>query len=1171
MTSKTPRAHETAEHESEPASPIASENLAVDASVKSENPVFPIVGIGASAGGLEAYTQLLRALPADSGMAFVLVQHLAPEHESMLAEILARATAMPVTEVHDEPRVQPNCVYVIPPNRTMLLTEGHLKLVPRAEIRGQHRSIDSFLRSLARDQHHHAIGVILSGTGSDGTLGLEAIKAEGGITFAQDETAQHTGMPRSAVAAGCADYVLPAEAIASELIRIGRHPYVAPADATTDATSIETLQSTNEELQSVNEELRISNEEIQSSNEELSTVNDELRRRNEQLDRASNDLNNLLASSHLAMVAVGTDLRIRRFSPAAEKLLNLITADLGRPIEDRKLPLLSPDLAGQLAEVIDTASPKEQEVQDRKGRWYSLRIRPYKTLDNKIDGAVLVLVEIEEQKRVQEELRASEEKYRLLVEGASGVAIMLLDDSGRVTGWNLGAERIFGYAEAEIMGEHFSRFFIPEDVAAGKPEQELDRARHGAEISDDHWLKRKDGNRFWASAVATAMKDGAGRLRGFSKVVRDITERKQSYELLQESERRHRHVVNALPAAVYTCDAKGRVTLYNAAAVALWGREPELGKDQWCGSGKLYRLDGTELPLDRCPMAATLREGRPVRGEEVVIERPDGSRIHVLPYPEPLFDAAGEVVGAVNMLVDLTELNRTERALHESEVRLKAALVAAQMGTWVWHFAEDRLILDESLHDLMGFPPGKVGAGLAGFLAGVHSADRTAVRVAFERSASQGVELDVEFRVKSQDGTFRWVRDRGKVIPGTKSLPGYLTGACVDITEQRSAEESLREADRKKDEFLATLAHELRNPLAPLSNVLEILSRTGADISSFHEGREIMDRQVRKLTRLVDDLLDVARIRQGKIELRKELVDLSSLVPQALESVRHYIDAGGHTLTVSVPEEPVELHGDAVRLEQVIANLLHNAAKYTDPGGEITLSLVTVNPGTEFSTRDAVLSVRDTGVGIAPELLDRIFDFFVRADVSYSRNASGLGIGLSLVKSLVENHGGRVEAKSAGLGQGSEFVVRLPLRPGAKAKEAKATRKGQEPKPDVRRILVVDDNVDSAQSGARLLRLFGHEVQTAFNGPDALEAMSVFRPEVVLLDIGMPGMDGYEVARQIRSQAGFDAVALVALSGYGSEDDQARARKAGFDRHLIKPVDYDALAKLLAALKAAAL
>ena len=1487
--------------EGEPVPPAEEDPVVAEAAVKTELPLFPIVGVGASAGGLEAYRRLLRALSPNTGMAFVLVQHLAPEHQSMLATILARETSMPVLEVRDEPRVEPNHVYVIPPNRAMLMTDGHLRLIPRDENRGQLRSIDVFLRSLAEEQSHHAIGVILSGTGSDGTLGLEAIKGEGGITFAQDGSAQHDGMPRSAAAGGFVDYVLPPEGIAAELARIARHPYVAPEAAPEDAESIEArarvdlnrilrlvhhrigvdftlyksttlfrritrrmllhrldgladylallrddagevqalyqdilinvteffrdapcfetlkarvlpklvadrprtdplriwvlgcstgeeayslamtiseyaaergaevpaqifatdlnergiekaraglygkgiardvsaerlrrffiesdggyqvskgiremcvfarqnavndppfsrmdliscrnmliymepvlqkrlvptlhyalkpggflwlgssetvsgfadlfepvesrhkifakkpgqasppilpaatatweptaftgqrrraveasgvdmlreadrlvvaryappgvlvnadldvlqfrgdtspflaqppgrpsanvlkmaregllvglrstlhkaiaddvgtrregllvksnggfrevdlevavvkapgskeraflvlfedpargrararaaaaasegpsleageaerqvarltqelaatreymqslseqqeaaneeMQSANEEIQSANEELQTSKEEIQSSNEELTTVNDELRHRNEQLDRAHDDLNNFVASSTLAMVVVGRDLRIRRFTPAAEKLLNLIAADLGRPIGDLKLPLGADDLDDLLRDVIDGVRAEEKEVQDRKGRWYSLRLRPYKTLDNKIDGAVLVLVDIEEQKRIQADLQSGEERYRLLVEGALGVGIMLLDESGRVIDWNAGAERVFGYPTVEIVGRHFSLFFTPEDAASGMPDRELARAVEQGESSDDNWLRRKDGERFFASGSTTALKDEEGKLRAFSKVVRDVTRQK-----------------------------------------------------------------------------------------------------------------------------------RAEWALQESNLRLQAALSAAQMGTWSWYFEEDRQVLDESLRELMGFDAGAEVVGLEGFLDAIHPDDRDSTREAFLLSARGRGDLDVEFRVARPDGGVRWIRDRGKVVPASQGAATYLLGACVDVTDRHSWEDSLRAADRQKDEFLATLAHELRNPLAPLANTVELLRRTGNDPSAVEKGREVMGRQVRKLARLVDDLLDVARISQGRLELRMERVDLATVVREAIESLRPEIEAKRHRLFASLPDEPVWLDGDAIRLEQIATNLVNNAAKYTDPGGEIRIALKVDGRGDE-----AVLSVKDSGVGLAPEMRSRVFGFFVRADTSRARHEGGLGIGLSLVKDLVEKHGGSIVAKSDGQGRGSEFVVRLPLRPRGRGGEPDKAEAARARPLATRRILVVDDNKDTASSLAEILRHTGHETRAAFDGRDALEAASEFRPDVVILDLGMPGMDGYALARRLREQADGDKIALLALSGYATEWDRTTSREAGFDGHLAKPVDFDALTRLLAGLE----
>jgi CheY-like chemotaxis protein/two-component sensor histidine kinase len=373
------------------------------------------------------------------------------------------------------------------------------------------------------------------------------------------------------------------------------------------------------------------------------------------------------------------------------------------------------------------------------------------------------------------------------------------------------------------------------------------------------------------------------------------------------------------------------------------------------------------------------------------------------------------------------------------------------------------------------------------------------------------------------------------------------------------AEEASREADRRKDEFLATLAHELRNPLAPIRNALEVQRLAGDDRPAVERSRQMMERQLRQMVRLVDDLLDVSRITRGKLELQRERVDLAAVVGSALETSRPLIDASKHQISVSLPQRPLTLEADAVRLAQVVSNLLNNAAKYTPEGGRIWLSA-------EAEAGSAVIRVRDTGLGIPGEMLGRVFDMFMQMDQSLERAQGGLGIGLTLVKRLVEMHGGTVEAHSDGPGKGSELVVRLPLAAGEAETDALARAAGDARKqpPPSRRILVVDDNQDSADTLAMLLELHGNEVQVAYDGPEALAAARDFGPEVVFLDIGLPGMDGYEVARQMRAEPLLGKAMLVAQTGWGQEEDKQRALDAGFDHHLTKPVDPAALDGLLA-------
>jgi len=387
-----------------------------------------------------------------------------------------------------------------------------------------------------------------------------------------------------------------------------------------------------------------------------------------------------------------------------------------------------------------------------------------------------------------------------------------------------------------------------------------------------------------------------------------------------------------------------------------------------------------------------------------------------------------------------------------------------------------------------------------------------------------------------------------------------LEGRVVQRTAELAlANESLRKADRRKDEFLAMLGHELRNPLAPIRNALSILKMPGASEEDLRESSETIDRQVEHLVRLVDDLLDVSRIMHGTIELRKERVDLAEVVARAIETMQPTIDAHGHEVTVTLPPDPIFVDADPIRLSQVVANLLHNASKYTEKASRIFLTIARQGDWVE-------VRVRDQGMGMSLDLIPHVFDVFVQGERSLARSQGGLGIGLSLVRSLVALHGGVVEAGSPGLGRGSEFVVRLSIRPEAPRSPGRLSG-GEAPSPyESRRILVVDDNVDAAKSLARLLKRWGHAVEISHDGPSALEAAEAYRPEVVLLDIGLPGMDGYEVARRLRANPAFLTTPLAAITGYGQDDDQRRSFEAGFNLHLTKPVDPTGLKDFLGSL-----
>jgi signal transduction histidine kinase/ActR/RegA family two-component response regulator len=407
------------------------------------------------------------------------------------------------------------------------------------------------------------------------------------------------------------------------------------------------------------------------------------------------------------------------------------------------------------------------------------------------------------------------------------------------------------------------------------------------------------------------------------------------------------------------------------------------------------------------------------------------------------------------------------------------------------------------------------------------------------------------------DGSVHWIEMHGSHY-GVDRSRERLVGIVSDITRRKDAEALLRDADRRKDEFLATLAHELRNPLAPITNAIQIM-RLSSDPAAHETARNIVERQLGQMVHLVDDLLDVSRISRDKVELRSEPTDLLGALQTALETSRPLIDAARHRLTVSLSAPgAVRVNGDPMRLSQILSNLLNNAAKYTPEGGRIEVAL-------EVEGGEAVVSVQDSGIGISEEMLPRVFDMFAQVDRTLERSQGGLGIGLALVRKLVELHGGSVRAHSDGEGQGSRFVVRLPLASTAPAAAAPAHPKIKAADDDACTILIVDDNLDSATSMSKLMELLGYRTLVAYDGVAAVEMVSRHRPDVTLMDIGLPVLNGRDAARKIRAMDGAPEMLLIAISGWGQERDIAKSREAGFDHHFVKPVDVARLADVIAA------
>jgi PAS domain S-box-containing protein len=613
------------------------------------------------------------------------------------------------------------------------------------------------------------------------------------------------------------------------------------------------------------------------------------------------------------------------------------------------------------------------------------------------------------------------EIFRRLVESVRDYAIFMLTPAGVIASWNSGAQLIKQYSAAEAIGQHFSIFYEPAAIASGWPEEELRRSLRDGRFEDEGWRLRKDGTRFWANVVISPLLDSAGTLLGYSKVTRDLTERRNQEERLRESEEKLRLIVDGVKDhAMFLLDRNGVIESWNPAAQKVLGYAPE----------------------------------------EII-----GRELGVL-YPTQ------------------------ERSARRAQAEMAAAAHAGAFHSHAWKVRSD-------------------GSSVW------------------------------------TDGSLSAIRD------GQGRLGGFVL-IVRDLTEQRRIEE-LEAEGRRILEFIAMLSHELRNPLAPIKNAVSILKMPQGQE---HTGKyaDMIGRQVAHLTRLVDDLMDVSRVTTGKIALERSSLEVNTLVQVAVDSMRGTLETEGRTLEVALAPQPVFIEGDAVRLTQVVVNLLNNAAKYTEANGRIEVA-VARNHAT------LRIEVSDNGVGMPESLLQRVFDPFVQGDRTLDRPGGGLGIGLTLVKRIVELHGGSVVAASAGAGQGSKFTVTLPIAQegaGRLAAVAADTPAG------AATVLVVDDNQDAAESLAELLRASGCEVRMALSGAEAIAIATSVPLTAVLLDIGLPDMSGYEVARKLRQLPSMRDTRIIATTGYGLVGDRNASSSAGFDAHLVKPVDHEEVLRLIA-------
>jgi PAS domain S-box-containing protein len=760
-------------------------------------------------------------------------------------------------------------------------------------------------------------------------------------------------------------------------------------------------------------------------------------------------------------------------------------------------------------------------------------------------------------------------RIRLILDNAKDYAFIIMDNSGQIIEWDGAAQDITGWQASEVIGKDVAVLFTPEDLAINRPQTELECAARTGKANDKRWHLRKDGTRFYADGVMIPLEDAQGTLHGFAKMFRDDTQRKlietERERLLREVQLANERLTGIFQQApAFMCVLRGPDHVFemvNDRYLQLVGQRDVVGVPirqalpDVEGQGFFELLDGV------------YQSGQPFVGSDLrlTLREPDGriaERFVDFVYM-PLRDEQDAISGVLVHGIDLTQRKHAEQAWRASEERYRTVIESIDEGFGIIEVMFDQnqngidyrfLEVNEAFqkHTDLENVIGKTEKELVPDQDPFWSA--TYGKVALTGQAA---------RVTSKATAMgRWFDVYATRIGDDSRKVAIL---FTDITDKKRTEEDLRrlaaelsEANRRKSEFLAVLAHELRNPLAPIRTGLELMQLGRTDQASTRRITDMMDRQVMHMIHLVDDLLDIARITTGKIDIKVQRLDLATVLSSAVEATMPSIQGGSHELTMNVAGEPLMIDADPTRMAQVISNILTNAAKYTPSGGKILLS----------ASREgdhACVTITDNGMGIPAESLPHVFEMFSQVGRNMGKSQGGLGIGLSLVRQLVELHGGTVTVSSEGSGKGSTFTIQLPLAQAESGNMPAGLKRGNaDHTPDRKfRVLIADDNVDAADLLSSLLEMNGHQTVTAKDGHQALEMMQEFAPEVAFLDIGMPGLNGYEVAKQIRQATDIDPVVLVALTGWGDPKDRLRSQEAGFDHHFTKPVSLIAINKLL--------
>ncbi len=1348
-------------------------------------PNFSVVGLGGSAGGIKALLQFFTAMPADSGMAFVVILHLSDEHDSTLAQILQTKTRMPVMQVNETVTVEPDHVYVIPPAKHLAMVDGAIQLTPPERIRGRRVPIDLFFRTLADAYGTNGVAVILSGTGSDGTLGLKRVKECGGLVLAQNpEEAEFGEMPTSAIATKLVDIVLPVDAMPERLLavreigqklRTARAPspesdreteaetntlreiltlvrirtghdftnYKRPTVQRRIARRLQVRQLT--ELPAYLTLLRDTPEEVHALLQDLLiTVTNFFRDRETFAVIEREIIPNLFANKD-------GDGAIRIWVPGcatgeeAYSLAMLLAEHAATRPDPPKFQIFASDIneeairsarEGRYDELIagDVGADRLQRFFVRESGGYRikkeiresvlfaphnlLRDPPFSRLDMVSCRNLLIYLSRETQERVLELfhfalrpegrllLGSSEsaetlstlftpvdKKHRLYQSRASSgpYALPLLPTQGR---WEVrlpelpltseeprAAPATIHYQLLEqyappsvLLTQDFEIIHASESAgrylrfAGGEPTRNLLQVVHPALQFDIRALllaakkehrqvevrniqtnlegterrvslrvraiKVSEAQEFFlvifdesdeASPPASESRSVAEMLTGdkaLEVVVRRLEEELQQTrerlrttleqsEVSSEEMRASNEELQAINEELRSASeeletSKEELHSVNEELTTVNHELKEKVAEVSSANSDLQNLmAATDLAIVFLDRALHIKRYTPRTAElfNIIpsdIGRPLEHLTHKLEYAGFSDDAAAvlqslraieretrganhrnylvrftpyrtmedRIDGVVLSFIDVTELYGAYEQVREHERLLRLAQQAAKAGIWTLHWREGTAWWSDECFLLHNQPAGSSPMTVENWFARLHPLDRAGAEAAMCQAILHRTEYNRELRLVLPDGAERWLLEVGRATYDERGQVVEITGITLDITdrvawreeqcrllsEKAEREEALYIADRNKSEFLAMLAHELRNPLAPIISGLEILNGA-ANPQEAAEARSVIQRQFQQIVHLVDDLLDIARIDQGKIQLRKRRFDLAEAIHLAVETTQPLIDRHRHLLSVRLAPQRLIVDADETRLAQAFQNILNNAAKYCAPGSEIT---VTLRQDGDW----AVVSLVDNGCGIPPHLLPKIFDMFVQGEAREERAQSGMGIGLTVVKRMVEMHGGTITVQSSA-DEGSKFVIRLPLAGDQRAPSEEAAADLSEAPPSApRRILVIDDNIDGATTLRVLLSRHGHTVECAHDGRSGLAAAEKFTPDVVLLDIGLPDMDGHQVARELRKK--FSTTLLIAVSGWGQEEDRHLSREAGFNHHLVKPIEVRGILRLLA-------